>query len=194
MLADGMGSKAGMYVPQRQLVAEYFAPGAWSRPNTCRRRGGTEPAQCHGGRLARNDRQDCDTIRRGGRRGVRRNRHAEHRDLDHALRTTKLPTGPGYSMVAMVDATFPPIELVAGFTLNGVGGLLRINRTVSTDALEAGIKAKTLSNFLHLEKHGVGVRQEHDELADEYEADGIGQLEQEREVDRDRRRRATSVS
>ena len=35
-----------------------------------------------------------------------------------------------------------------------------------------------------------GVRQEHDELADEYEADGIGQLEQEREVDRDRRRRA----
>ena len=38
------------------------------------------------------------------------------------LITTKLPTGPGYSMVAMVDATFPPIELVAGFTLNGVGG------------------------------------------------------------------------
>ena len=35
-----------------------------------------------------------------------------------------------------------------------------------------------------------GVRQEHCQLADEYEADGIGQLEQEREVDRDRRRRA----
>jgi hypothetical protein len=64
------------------------------------------------------------------------------------LITTKLPTGPGYSMVAMVDATFPPIALVAGFTLNGVGGLLGINRTVSTDALEAGIKAKTLSSFL----------------------------------------------
>lgn len=64
------------------------------------------------------------------------------------LITTKLTTGPGYSMVAMVDATFPPIELVAGFTLNGVGGLLGINRTVSTDALQAGIKAKTLSNFL----------------------------------------------
>ena len=64
------------------------------------------------------------------------------------LITTKLPAGPGYSMVAMVDATFPPIELVAGFTLNGVGGLLGINRTVSTDALQAGIKAKTLSNFL----------------------------------------------
>jgi hypothetical protein len=64
------------------------------------------------------------------------------------LIATKLPTGPGYSMVAMIDATFPPIELVAGFTLNGVGGLFGVNRTISTDALEAGIKAKTLSNFL----------------------------------------------
>ncbi len=64
------------------------------------------------------------------------------------LIATKLPTGPGYSMVAMIDATFPPIELVAGFTLNGVGGLLGINRTISIDALQAGIKAHTLSNFL----------------------------------------------
>jgi hypothetical protein len=64
------------------------------------------------------------------------------------LIATKLPTGPGYSMVAMIDATFPPIQLVAGFTLNGVGGLLGINRSVSIDALEAGIKAKTLSGFL----------------------------------------------
>jgi hypothetical protein len=64
------------------------------------------------------------------------------------LITTKLPTGPGYSLIAMIDANFPPIELVAGFTLNGVGGLLGINRTISIDALEAGIKAKTLSNFL----------------------------------------------
>lgn len=64
------------------------------------------------------------------------------------LITTKLPTGPGYSLVAMIDATFPPIELVAGFTLNGIGGLLGIHRTVSTDALEAALKAHTLSNFL----------------------------------------------
>ncbi len=64
------------------------------------------------------------------------------------LIATKLPTGPGYSLVAMIDANFPPIELVAGFTLSGVGGLLGVNRTISIDALEAGIKAKTLSNFL----------------------------------------------
>ena len=64
------------------------------------------------------------------------------------LIATKLPTGPGYSLIAMIDANFPPIELVAGFTLNGVGGLLGINRTISIDALEAAIKAKTLSNFL----------------------------------------------
>jgi hypothetical protein len=64
------------------------------------------------------------------------------------LIATKLPTGPGYSMVAMIDATFPPIELVAGFTLNGVGGLFGINRTIGTDALQAALKAHTLSNFL----------------------------------------------
>jgi hypothetical protein len=64
------------------------------------------------------------------------------------LIATKLPTGPGYSMVAMIDATFPPIELVAGFTLNGVGGLLGVNRTISTDALEAGIKAPELFTLL----------------------------------------------
>ncbi len=64
------------------------------------------------------------------------------------LITTKLPTGPGYSMVAMIDANFPPIELVAGFTLNGVGGLFGVNRTIDTDALEAALKAHTLSGFL----------------------------------------------
>src|ERR1700722_3145159 len=64
------------------------------------------------------------------------------------LIATRCPTGPGYSLIAMTGANFPPIELVAGFTLNGVGCLLGINRTISIDALEAGIKAKTLSNFL----------------------------------------------
>ncbi len=64
------------------------------------------------------------------------------------LIATKLPTGPGYSMVAMIDATFPPIELGAGFTLNGVGGLFGVNRTISTDALQAALKAHTLSGFL----------------------------------------------
>lgn len=64
------------------------------------------------------------------------------------LIATKLPTGPGYSLVAMIDATFPPIELVAGFTLNGVGGLFGVHRTMSTDALQAALKAHTLSNFL----------------------------------------------
>jgi hypothetical protein len=64
------------------------------------------------------------------------------------LVATRLPTGPGYSLVAMIDANFPPIELVAGFTLNGVGGLLGIHRTISKNALQAALKAHTLSNFL----------------------------------------------
>ena len=37
--------------------------------------------------------------------------------LAFGLLTTVLPTGPGYSLIAMVDAEFPPIQLGFGFTL-----------------------------------------------------------------------------
>jgi uncharacterized protein DUF6603 len=64
------------------------------------------------------------------------------------LIATRLPTGPGYSLLAMIDAEFPPIQLGYGFTLNGAGGLFGAHRTASIDALRAALKAHTLSNLL----------------------------------------------
>lgn len=64
------------------------------------------------------------------------------------LITTQVAGGSGYSLLALVDAEFPPVQLGWGFTLNGVGGLLAINRTASTDALHAALKAGQLSTIL----------------------------------------------
>jgi hypothetical protein len=64
------------------------------------------------------------------------------------LITTQVAGGPGYSLLALVDAEFPPIQLGWGFTLDGVGGLLAVHRTASTDALHAALKAGQLSSIL----------------------------------------------
>jgi hypothetical protein len=65
-----------------------------------------------------------------------------------ALLATVLPSGPGYSLIALVDASFPPIQLGLGFTLDGVGGLFGLHRTADVDALRAALTAHTLANFL----------------------------------------------
>jgi hypothetical protein len=64
------------------------------------------------------------------------------------LITTQVAGKSGYSLLALIDATFPPVQLGWGFTLNGVGGLMAINRTASSDALHAALKANTLSQAL----------------------------------------------
>jgi hypothetical protein len=64
------------------------------------------------------------------------------------LITTQVAGGSGYSLLALIDADFPPVQLGWGFTLDGVGGLLAIHRTASTDALHAALKANTLSTIL----------------------------------------------
>jgi hypothetical protein len=64
------------------------------------------------------------------------------------LISTQVAGGPGYSLLALVDAEFPPIQLGWGFTLDGVGGLLAVHRTASTDALHAALKAGQLSSIL----------------------------------------------
>src|SRR5262249_20425417 len=64
------------------------------------------------------------------------------------LITTQVAGGAGYSLIALVDAEFPPVQLGWGFTLNGAGGLLALNRTASTDALHAALKAGQLSTIL----------------------------------------------
>lgn len=66
------------------------------------------------------------------------------------LITTRMPDGSdGFSMLVSISVTFdPPIELTMAFTLSGVGGLFGINRTMSTEALQRGIKNRTLDGIL----------------------------------------------
>ena len=64
------------------------------------------------------------------------------------LITTQVAGGSGYSLLALIDAEFPPVQLGWGFTLNGVGGLLAVHRTASVDALRAALKADQLSTIL----------------------------------------------
>lgn len=54
----------------------------------------------------------------------------------------------GYSLLALVDANFPPIALGWGFTLTGVGGLLAMHRAADTDALGAALRADKLATIL----------------------------------------------
>lgn len=65
------------------------------------------------------------------------------------LLDTKLPGGvPKYSFLIIVTAQFPPIQLGFGFTLNGLGGLAGIGRTVNPAALQAAVLGHTLDNIL----------------------------------------------
>jgi hypothetical protein len=64
--------------------------------------------------------------------------------------TLRLPTGePGATLLVLLSAEgFAPVQLPFGFTLNGVGGLLGVNRTANVDALRTGVKGHTLDRIL----------------------------------------------
>lgn len=66
------------------------------------------------------------------------------------LITTKGPNGEEgqFSLLLLITAEFTPIQLGFGFTLNGVGGLVGVNRTMNLDALRDGVRANTLDNIL----------------------------------------------
>lgn len=65
------------------------------------------------------------------------------------LLTTRLPNdAKGFSLFVLISAEFAPIQLGYGFTLNGVGGLIGVNRTANTDGLRAGIRTGALSSVL----------------------------------------------
>jgi hypothetical protein len=66
------------------------------------------------------------------------------------LLTTRLPDGsPGFSLLVLIAVRFlPPVQLGYGFTLQGVGGILGVNRTVAVDAMRAGVRAGTLGSVL----------------------------------------------
>src|SRR5450432_892304 len=62
---------------------------------------------------------------------------------------TIMPDGSkGFSMLIIITADFPPIQLGFGFTLNAVGGLLGLNRTVKIDVLREGVKTNAIKSIL----------------------------------------------
>lgn len=62
---------------------------------------------------------------------------------------TRMPDGSkGFSMLVIITAEFQPIQLSFGFTLNGVGGLLGVNRTARIVVLKEGIKTNALKSIL----------------------------------------------
>ena len=62
---------------------------------------------------------------------------------------TVLPDGSkGYSFLFIITFNFPPIQLGFGFTLNGVGGIGGVNRTMSIPALQAGFHSNSLNSVM----------------------------------------------
>lgn len=54
-----------------------------------------------------------------------------------------------FSLVLVIGIHFPvAVEVGFGFTLNGIGGILAINRTVDVDALQAGLKEHIIDRML----------------------------------------------
>ncbi len=66
------------------------------------------------------------------------------------LITTQLPNGKsGFSMLVSMNAIFrPAIQLSFGFTLNGVGGLVGINRTMKIDVLRERFKTGAIESIM----------------------------------------------
>ena len=63
--------------------------------------------------------------------------------------TTKMPDeSKGYSFLLIVSVEFSPVQLGLGFTLNGVGGLIGLNRTMDTSAIRLGLRENTLDDVL----------------------------------------------
>jgi hypothetical protein len=66
------------------------------------------------------------------------------------LITTQLPDGSnGFAMLLIIGVQFsPPVQLSFGFTLSGVGGLGGVHRTMVVDALQNGLRNRTLDSIL----------------------------------------------
>jgi hypothetical protein len=63
--------------------------------------------------------------------------------------STQLPDGrEGFSLLIIISAEFQPIQLGLGFTLNGVGGMLGLNRTVNLEVLRSGLRSSSLTSVL----------------------------------------------
>jgi hypothetical protein len=62
------------------------------------------------------------------------------------LLSTKNPGG--WSLLLIITAQLPSIQLGFGFTLTGVGGLLGVQHTINTQALSSGLSTGSLDSFL----------------------------------------------
>lgn len=62
------------------------------------------------------------------------------------LLSTKNPGG--WSLLLIITAQLPPIQLGFGFTLTGIGGLIGVQHTVSIEALSSGLSTGSLDSFL----------------------------------------------
>ncbi|TAK32859.1 MAG: hypothetical protein EPO28_17490 [Saprospiraceae bacterium] len=63
--------------------------------------------------------------------------------------STKMPDGSdGFSLLIIITAEFVPIQLGFGFTLNGVGGLLGLNRTMELEPLRLGVYDGSVNSIL----------------------------------------------
>ncbi|MER5627894.1 DUF6603 domain-containing protein [Streptosporangium sp. NPDC002544] len=54
----------------------------------------------------------------------------------------------GFSLLVILTAEFPPIQLGFGFTLSGLGGILGLNRTMNVDTLRDGARTGVLDSIL----------------------------------------------
>ena len=59
-----------------------------------------------------------------------------------------MPDGSkGFSLMVVIAVEFTPIQLGYGFTLNGVGGVVGINRGMNVEYLRTGLKDGTLDSI-----------------------------------------------
>lgn len=69
------------------------------------------------------------------------------------LLSTRRPDGePGFSLVLLITGDFRPVRLGYGFTLNGIGGIVGINRTADVAALQQGLRTGALDSVMFPER------------------------------------------
>ena len=65
------------------------------------------------------------------------------------LITTRMPDGKkGFSLLIIISAEFPAIQLGFGFTLNGLGGLLGLNRTMQLEEIAKGVRTGGINSIM----------------------------------------------
>ena len=91
-------------------------------------------------------------VKGGGYLSVRGNEYGGALDLAVGpieIKAVGLITTDPFSLVLVLSVEFHPgIQLSFGFTLNGVGGLVAIERTLATDPLRAGLRDHTVDQLL----------------------------------------------